>query len=139
VLHDGSAAVLAGSSLYRLDSRASVVWRHDGLDWLGANADGDDLYVVSDRGELLRLASDGSSSRSVRLGASASAPPAIAADGTVFVPSDSGDVFAVSPDGSVRSIRVASAPLHRPVIDANRHRILVTAGDGTLTAVTLSD
>lgn len=136
VFQDGSAAVLSGSSLYRLDSRAAVLWRRDGIDWFGT--EGESVYAVSVRGEFLRLSEDGTPSRNVALGAAASAPPALDR-GTAFVPADSGDVLVVQADGSVRSIRVARAPLYEPIVDSKRGRLLVASGDGTLASVALSD
>jgi hypothetical protein len=57
----------------------------------------------------------------------------------IFVPSDAGALVVVGSDGSVRSVKVASAPLYRPVIDPGRHRLLATAGDGTLAAISLGE
>lgn len=137
VLEDGSAVVLAGSSVLRLDSHGAVLWRRDGFDWLGA--DGDGIYAASEQGELVRFAGDGTPARSIHVGVSISAPPVVGGDGSVFVPADSGDVVLVRTDGSLRVVRVAAAPLHRPVLDPSRRRLLVTAGDGTLAALTLPD
>jgi outer membrane protein assembly factor BamB len=136
VFRDGSAAVLAGSSLFRLDQRAGVRWRRDGIEWFGTN--GDAVYAVSDRRELMWLSTDGTPSRQARLGAKASGSPA-AGDDAVFVPCDSGDVVLVSTDGAQRAINVGSSPLYAPVVDRKRHRVVLAAGDGTVAAISLPD
>jgi outer membrane protein assembly factor BamB len=135
VFRDGSAALLAGTSLYRLDPRAAVVWRRDGIDWIGS--EGDDVYAVSDQGELIRFSTDGAATRHVPLGAPASGPPAVDPSGAVFVPADSGEIVVIRADGSTTAVKIANAPLYRPTTDPARRRLVVTAGDGTLAAVTL--
>lgn len=137
VFRDGSAAVLSGSSLFRLDQRAAILWRREGVDWVGRN--GEALFAVNDRRELVWLSADGVPSRNVRLGAPASGPPVPGPDGTLFVPCDSGELVLVRPDGVRQSIRIASTPLYGPVLDAKRHRLLLAAGDGTVAAVALPE
>jgi len=136
VFRDGSAAVLAGPSLFRLDQRAAVRWRRDGIEWFGTS--GDAIYVVSDRRELIWLSADGTPSRQAPLGAKASGSP-VAGEGAVFVPCDSGEVVLVSADGAQRSIYVGSSPLYAPVVDSKRHRVVLAAGDGTVAAISLPD
>jgi hypothetical protein len=137
VFRDGSAAVLSGSSLYRLDPSAAVLWRREGIDWFGWS--GAALLVVDDRQELSWLSSDGTPAKTLGLGSAASGPPVPGDDGSVFVPCDSGALAIVRPRGSRHSVTVASSPLYRPVVDWKRRRLLLAAGDGTLAAVTLSN
>jgi outer membrane protein assembly factor BamB len=137
VFRDGSAAILAGSFLYRLDQRAVVVWRREGIDWFGRS--GEVLYAVDDRRELMSLSADGTPSRRIRLGARASDAPVVGDAGAVFVPCDSGDLVVVSAEGAQRALNVGSSPLYAPVVDAKRRRLLVAAGDGTVAAITLPD
>jgi hypothetical protein len=85
------------------------------------------------------LSGDGEPSRRVRLGERASAAPVTGDGGDVFVPCDSGDLVVVHADGAQRVIAIGSTPLHAPVFDAKRRRLLLSAGDGTVAAIALPD
>jgi outer membrane protein assembly factor BamB len=137
LFHDGSVAVLAGTTLYGLDSHAKIRWHRDGIGWIAPSDTG--LLAVDARGDLVYLAEDGGLSAEVPLETSVSAPPVAAPRGFVLVPSDSGDLLVVDRSGVVRSVPVAHSPLREPVLDNSRGRIVVAAGGGTVAAVRLED
>lgn len=70
---------------------------------IGVAPDGKTLYVATLGGRLEALAtSDGSSRFSFDLGDRSYTAPAVAADGTIYVGSDAGVLYALRPNGDVR-------------------------------------
>ena len=62
--------------------------------------------------------------------------PVVDARGQVFVPLGSGARLVLSPDGRPRFCnQLARSPLGLPVLDEPRQRVLVTAGEGVLSAI----
>lgn len=132
---DGSAAVIAGDALYGLDARGSIRWHHDGVTWMVAGGAG--LFAVDAHQHLLGLSRDGQVVSDTPLGVSVSAPPSVSPRGMVYVPTDSGALLRVDPGraGGTENISVTTSALHRPVVDASRHRIVVASGGGEVAAV----
>ncbi len=132
---DGSAAVIAGDSLYGLDAHVATEWHHDGVAWMVAGGAG--LFAVDAQRHLLELSRDGQVVSDTPLGVSVSASPSVSPRGVVFVPTDSGDLVLVHPGrpGAIEKIPVAASALHRPVVDALRHRVVVASGGGEVAAV----
>jgi outer membrane protein assembly factor BamB len=137
VFRDGSAVVLAGGALHRIDARGAVVWRREGIAWASAGQSG--LLVIDAEQALFRLGLDGGAGPKVALGARASASPREDRAGTAYVPAASGDLLVVRAGGEVRRWPVARAALHRPVIDEARGRVIVTAGSGEVAALALEE
>ncbi len=137
VLQDDSVSVIAGNALVHIDSRGHVAWRRDDVEW--AASERGRSVAIDSRGWLVRLRDDGTETAGTSLGARASDAPSIAPGGTVFVPTDSGELAIVDPQGNVRRVSIAHAPLKRPVVDVTGHRVLVAAGNGTLVALRFSE
>jgi outer membrane protein assembly factor BamB len=140
VYEDGSAVVLAGSSLVRLDASGSVAWRRERVSFLGADR-GTLLVVEGPRGPtasdaegtfFARVGADGRTLRTVRLPGRATSAP-IASERAVLVSGDTGDLWTILADGSVVTTRIGGGALHRPVLDAPRRRVLVASGSGAIT------
>lgn len=72
------------------------------------------------------------------LPAAASGSPAVAKNGTVFVPLRNGALISVTPAGDVNGcVAVGDSPLGTPVLDAPRNRVLVTAHQGLVASISI--
>jgi outer membrane protein assembly factor BamB len=141
VFEDGSAALLAGSSLLCVNTAGAVAWRREDVAWLGG-ASSSLLAIEKERGGahtvLSHLGADGRVLSSARLPGSASGPPISGENGVVYVSGDAGELWAVARGGAVSRSRIARTALHRPVLDAPRRRVVVAAGSGAITVVELA-
>jgi outer membrane protein assembly factor BamB len=138
VFEDGSAALVAGSSLLCVNAEGRVAWRRDRVAWLGGSASS--LLVIETEASgahtlLTRVGPDGRARMSARLPGSASGAPISGENGVVYVSGDAGELWAVTESGAVARSRIARTSLHRPVLDAARRRVVVAAGSGALTVV----
>ncbi len=97
---------------------------------------GEKATVVSDDGRVARVSAAGTRLLA-RLRGPASAAPACARDGRVFVPMASGELVVVRPDGTVRRYAVGRAMLFTPLVDEALGRVLVSAADGRTWALSL--
>lgn len=137
VREDGSVFAVAGERLVALAPDRRERWHADGVRFV-ASAGSGELVVWLRGGDLAWMRGNGATLRRVHLGERASAPPAVLANGSVVVPTDSGRVVLVSAAGKlVGTERVGRAPLLAPLVDRARGRVLVTAGDGYLMALSV--
>ncbi len=134
---DGSMTVVAGGALLGVGPRGEVRFRRAGVIWAESLDDG--FVAVEGDGVLTRLAGDGTLVSSARIATEATAPPVVAPSGAIYVASASGALVIVGKGGAVRQIPIATAALHRPVLDLARRRVLVTAGSGIVASVRLEE
>jgi len=128
---------IAGGDLLAAEIGGSARWGSSGFTDLALGPGG--LVAVNRASELHWYSAAGESERHVALGSTPSAALAVAPSGQVFVPTDSGSVLIFAANGTLeREISVAHAPLSDIVLDLERSRLLVAAGDGTLAALSLT-
>jgi len=133
---DGSLVVVAGGALIGLGPNGEARFRRAGVAWADVAGDG---FVAVGSGRIMRLDATGAVLTSTHFDGVASAPPAVAPSGDVYVPEASGAVSIVAKKGVVRRVPVAIAALHRPVFDLARRRVLLTAGNGIDASLRLED
>lgn len=102
-----------------------------------AAASGDTLVALTDARRLALFRASASEPHAVvDLPYPLSADPVVDGRGQVFVPLSSGALLVLSTDGRPRFCnQLARSPLGLPVLDDPRHRVLVTAGEGVLSAI----
>jgi outer membrane protein assembly factor BamB len=133
---DGSVTVIAGGALVGLGPNGEVRFRREGVAWADATPDG---LVAAERGRVTRLDTSGAVVRSARIDGIPSAAPVVSPSGFIYVPEVSGAIVVVK-DGRVRrEVPVATAALHRPVLDVARRRLVVAAGNGIVAALRLEE
>lgn len=132
-LADGSAVVISGETLSVIAPDGTVRFRRPDVAWATTDARG--VIAVEPHGRLLRLGADGTVLESWAMPVRPSAPPAVGASGRIYVSGQSGNVAITVATGKVDVIRVASSALHRPVVDPLHHRVIIAAGEGTITAL----
>jgi outer membrane protein assembly factor BamB len=134
---DGAVTLITGGALIGVGPKGDVRFRRDGVAW--ADSVGDGFIAVEHDGALTRLTSEGAVASHTPLGEEGAAAPVVAPSGAVYVAGTSGVLAIVGKNGTVRRVPVASAALHRPVLDVARRRVLVAAGSGIVASLRLED
>lgn len=132
-LSDGSAVAVAGGALSVIAPDGTVRFRRPDVAW--ATSRGRGVIAVEPHGRLLRLDADGAVLESWLLPVRPSAPPVVDDSGRIYVSGQSGNLAIAMATGTADLVRVASSALHRPIVDTAHHRVIVAAGEGTLTAL----
>lgn len=133
VLADGSAVAVAGEALSVIAPDGTIRFRRPDVAWATSDARG--VIAVEPHGRLLRFGADGTALESWSTPVRPSAPPAVGASGRIYVAGQSGNLAIIVATGKIELVRVASSALHRPLVDTVHHRVIVAAGEGTVTTL----
>lgn len=135
---DGALLVLTGTTLVALDSRGSARTVGEGVTAFAAA--GRAVWTVNSASVLERREGEGADVRfHAELPAPPSGPPVPLPQGGVCVALENGEVLFVSGGGGVSQVKVARSPLHVPLVDAPRARVVVAAGSGEVVAIRLPE
>jgi outer membrane protein assembly factor BamB len=134
---DGSTTLVVGGALVVLGPEGEIRLRREGVAWASVAGDG---YLVVEGDVLSRLGADGAALWRTPLGGGVAAPPVLAPSGAIYVAGEDGRLAVLGARGEKpRYVPVARAALHRPVVDALRGRVVVSAGNGLVAGLRLEE
>jgi outer membrane protein assembly factor BamB len=127
---DGTVHVVAAGTLVAFGVKGQRLWERPGVDFVARGAGGE--LVAFGAEQWTTLDAHGRPGRSGAFDGYPSAVP-LAHRGHLFVPCDDGVLRILAPEGVIRRLAVAPAPLHAPRQLGDR--VVVTGGDGTVVAL----
>ena len=130
---DGRVYAVAGSDLVAVDDDGAIRWRVPRVRVLAVASAR--VLAAESRGRLSWWSGAGRLEETVELGQQPSDVPAVAADGTVYVPTETGEVLVVRDGRVVGRVVVGRAAVLRPCLDPRRRLLVAVAGDGAVVGV----
>ena len=128
---------VSGSDLLALDEDGTVRWRVPRVRAFAVAAGR--VVAAESGGRLSWWTAAGRLEQVVETAERPSDVPVVAADGTVYVPTETGTVLVVEDGRVAERVEVGRAAVLRPRLDARQGQLVAVAGDGVVVGVATGD